>query len=65
MTEKLYDINAYDTEFTAKVLSCEKCEDGRYAVVLDRTLFFPEEGGQTPDRGTLGGAEVLDVQIGK
>ncbi len=65
MTEKLYDINAYDTEFTANVLSCEKCEDGRYAVVLDRTLFFPEEGGQTPDRGTLGGAEVLDVQIGK
>lgn len=32
-------------------------------IVLDRTLFFPEEGGQTPDRGTLGGFEVVDVQI--
>lgn len=34
-----------------------------YEVVLDRTLFFPEEGGQTPDKGILGGANVLDVQI--
>ena len=39
----------------------------RYAVVLDQTAFFPEEGGQSPDRGTLAGpdgtAEVMDVQI--
>ncbi len=34
-----------------------------YEVVLDRTLFFPEEGGQSPDKGVLGGANVLDVQI--
>ena len=24
-----------------------------YSLVLDKTLFFPEEGGQTPDGGTL------------
>ena len=61
-TKKLYDIDAYQTEFEAIVLSCEK-EDDRYCVVLDQTLFFPEEGGQTPDKGTLNGVEVLDVQI--
>ena len=70
-TRKLYDIDAYATEFEAIVLSCEEVEavdsDGaacvRYKVVLDQTLFFPEEGGQTPDKGTIGDADVADVQI--
>ncbi len=61
-TIKLYDENSYLTEFCAKVLSCEKTERG-YAVILDKTAFFPEEGGQSADTGTLGGAKVLDVQI--
>ncbi len=70
MTEKetirLYDKDAYATEFEAQVVSCvEKEKDGEkcYEVVLDQTLFFPEEGGQSPDMGTIGGIEVLDVQI--
>ena len=57
-TEKLYNEDAYAREFTAKVLSSR---DGD--VVLDRTLFFPEEGGQEPDTGILGGFRVRDVQI--
>ena len=61
-TKKLYDIDAYQKEFEAKVVSCE-AKDDFYCVVLDQTLFFPEEGGQTPDKGTLGDAEVYDVQI--
>ena len=32
-------------------------------LVLDQTLFFPEEGGQTPDTGTLDGYPVVDVQL--
>ncbi len=48
MTVKLYDTNPYETKFTAQVISCEPAAD-QYAVVLDRTLFFPEEGGQTPE----------------
>ena len=40
-TKKLYDIDAYQTSFEAKVVSCEKQEKG-YAVILDQTLFFPE-----------------------
>ena len=61
-TIKLYDKDAYVTEFEGKVISCEALEHG-FAVVLDQTLFFPEEGGQTPDQGTLDGADVYDVQI--
>ncbi len=34
-----------------------------YRLILDRTLFFPEEGGQSPDKGTINGIEVVDVQI--
>lgn len=65
-TIRLYDADAYQTEFEATVLACEKVEkkDGRgYQVWLDQTLFFPEEGGQSPDMGTIDGVEVLDVQI--
>lgn len=71
MTKKLYDYDAYATEFEANVLSCEavecvnSCGDKGiiYAVILDQTLFFPEEGGQTPDTGCIDGIEVHNVQI--
>lgn len=64
-TIKLYDKDAYQTTFDAVVLSCKEVENGRYEVVLDQTCFFPEEGGQTCDKGTLDKADVLDVQITK
>ena len=65
-TEKLYENDCYLREFTATVLECIPCEhsDGmRYGIVLDRTAFFPEGGGQMADIGNLGKAAVLDVQI--
>lgn len=65
-TIRLYDEDAYKTVFKAQVLACEEVEkkDGKvYQVWLDQTLFFPEEGGQSPDMGTIDGVEVLDVQI--
>ena len=49
------------TEFTAAVLSCEQSKEG-WQVVLDRTAFYPEGGGQPADHGTLGGARVTDVR---
>ena len=62
MTERLYYHNAHMAEFDAKVLSCEEA-NGRYAVLLDRTAFYPEGGGQACDTGSLGASAVLDVQM--
>ena len=59
-TEKLYYADPFLTEFDARVLACE-AEKGGYAVVLDRTAFYPEGGGQPYDTGVLGGAEVSEV----
>ena len=61
MTEKLYYIDSHLFSFTAAVLACRE-EKGGFAVVLDRTAFFPEGGGQLADTGTLGGVRVRDVQ---
>jgi alanyl-tRNA synthetase len=34
----------------------------RPALVLDRTYFYPEGGGQPPDTGQINGVRVIDVQ---
>ena len=60
MTEKLYETDSYVQVFTATVLACTEASGG-YAVVLDRTAFFPEGGGQPCDTGRLAGARVLAV----
>ncbi len=59
-TEKLYYADPYRREFTATVLSCEPTRDG-FTVLLDRTAFYPEGGGQPADHGTLDAAAVTDV----
>lgn len=60
-TVKLYYQNCHLYDFQATVQSCEKSEKG-YLVTLDATAFYPEGGGQACDLGTLGQANVLDVQ---
>ena len=62
MTEKLYDLDSYVTEFKCKVIDLYE-DRGKLNVILDRTAFFPEGGGQTSDRGMLGDVYVEDVQI--
>ncbi len=62
MTVKLYELDAYTKEFTAKVLDCIKFDDF-YKIVVDKTAFFPEGGGQAADVGVLGNVNVYDVQI--
>ena len=60
MTEKLYEQDAFLTQFEAKVLSCVQGKKG-FGIVLDRTAFYPEGGGQPWDTGTLGDVKVLEV----
>lgn len=51
-TEKLYYLDSHLFDFTARVLRCEE-DGGRRLIVLDRTAFFPEGGGQPADAGSL------------
>lgn len=60
MTEKLYEQDASLVKFEAKVISCVKGKKG-FDVVLDRTAFYPEGGGQPYDTGKLGDVKVLEV----
>ncbi len=63
-TIKLYDTNPYDQTFECRLVQVRPGETpGTTIVIPDQSLFFPEEGGQTPDQGTLAGYPVLDVQI--
>lgn len=63
MTEKLYYVDPYQTEGTARVLECRPAggKDAAWEVVLDRTVFYPTGGGQPCDLGTLSGVPVTDV----
>lgn len=61
MTEKLYYKDSHLRQFEATVISCEEGKNG-YELILDKTAFFPEGGGQLADTGTIGEARVSDVQ---
>ena len=61
MTQRIYEQDAYCRRFEAQVLSCE-AQGEAFAVVLDKTAFFPEGGGQAADGGTINDIAVLDVQ---
>ena len=60
MTEKLYYLDSHLFEFEATVLAAREEKRG-WEIVLDRTAFFPEGGGQPADTGMIGPARVLDV----
>jgi alanyl-tRNA synthetase len=57
-TKLLYYDEEPNFDFKAKVL---KVFPGNH-IVLNRTVFYPRGGGQEPDRGTMAGAKVVDVE---
>jgi len=69
-TRRLYYDDAFEREFTARVMSCEVLPPDVnsgitatvWGLVLDRTAFYPTSGGQPNDLGKIADANVLDVR---
>ncbi|PEJ77131.1 alanyl-tRNA editing protein [Bacillus wiedmannii] len=62
LEQKLYYTDPYKKDFTTKVIKQDYDKDGNLYVVLNETAFYPTDGGQPHDTGTLNGIAVLDVK---
>lgn len=61
MTHRLFHDDATLRRFDAEVTG-HTSVSGKPAVVLDRTAFYPEAGGQLGDHGRIGEVRVIDTQ---
>lgn len=61
MTVQIYDHHPYASEYMAKIIKSDQDDKGLY-LILDKTIFYPEGGGQPSDLGSINGIQVLDVQ---
>lgn len=59
-TERLYYQDVYTREFDAEVLECRPGKKG-WLVLLNRSAFYPEGGGQPSDVGFLNEIKVTEV----
>lgn len=60
-TIKLYENDSYIKSFETIVMSCLP-KGETFEIIVDKTAFFPEGGGQNADTGRLGDANVIDVK---
>lgn len=60
MTEKVFYQDSHKVSCEAEVLACES-QGTQYLIALDRTVFFPEGGGQYADTGWIGEVRVTDA----
>ena len=60
MTRKLYHENSYQQTFSSVVVEPTEF-DGKPAIILEQTAFYPTSGGQPHDTGTLNNIAVVDV----
>src|SRR5665648_159625 len=51
--EELYLADCYVKEFNARVTGITKKDDGNQFVILDKTAFYPNAGGQPHDLGVM------------
>lgn len=69
-TRRLYYDDAFQTEFTARIMHCEVLPpdlsagitSSAWSLILDRTAFYPTSGGQPHDLGKIEEADILDVR---
>ena len=59
-TRRLFKEDVYLRQANGQVTNIIN-EDGKVLVTLDQTIFFPTGGGQSCDKGTLAGLDVIDV----
>lgn len=62
MYERLYYQDAYTTQFAAQIIDRIQ-ENGRTAITLNQTYFYPTSGGQPFDLGQINGEQVVDVTV--
>ncbi len=60
LSKRLYYEEPYLQEFKGKIIEKIKI-DGKSALILDNTCFYPTSGGQPNDLGYIQGVSIVDV----
>ena len=59
MNKYEYFTNTYSFDTTVTAVTET---EGKYELILEESYFYPESGGQLPDKGTINGLDVITVQ---